>query len=633
MFTDSYFDRFNLPEDVLETLRKSRCLCFPETKDQLLEMCFGPTHTSRYDVSYSIPGKGIFKEAEVVRCKNGPVVNFMEDYMRRRDPDCMRIGDELPSDKPRFKDVYGYEFSKLRGETMDWLSEQQLIILPFKAGGRYYGYDSLMICPMNAAFFALSLANMQGFVSIFDIKKNYTPRAIIYVAPPFRQTHFDGKQVVVHNRSESLHEVFSYNLYPGPSAKKGVFSILLDIGENEGWITDHASAAMLETPYENEVVFMHEGASGGGKSEMLEEAHREEDGKILMGTHTVSGEKYYLSFGETCKIHPIADDMVLAHKDMQNESGRLVIADAEDGWFLRMDGDNYYGNSPAYERISIHPSEPLEFFNMDGTPGATCLIWEHALESNGKRCSNPRVIIPRDMIENIVPGNRPQEVNVRSFGVRMPPSTVMAPDYGVMGMVQFVPVSLAWLWRLISPRGFKNPSIADTGSGGGLKSEGVGSYWPFATGKKVTQANMLLRQMLACPNTLNILIPNQYIGAYHVGFMGEWITREYLARRNASVRLKHLVKSRCPLFGYSLEEMKIDGQYVRQTFLRPELQSKLGFEGYDAGAKILTDFFKEQLQEFLTDELDPLGRQIIELCLRDAPLEDYLELTPMRNIK
>ena len=633
MFTDSYFDRFVLPKDVTATLKKSRCLCYPETKEQLLEMCFGPTHSSRYDVSYSLPGKGIYKEAEVIRCKNGPVVNFMEDYMRRRDPDCMRIGDELPTDKPRFKDVYGYDFSKLKQETMDWLATQQLIILPFKAGGKHYGYDSLMICPMNAAFFALSLANMQGFVSIFDVQKNYKPRAIIYVAPPFRHTHFDGKQVVVHNRSESLHEVFSYNLYPGPSAKKGVFSILLDIGENEGWITNHASAATLESPYENEVVFMHEGASGGGKSEMLEEVHKEEDGKILMGTHTVSGEKYYLTFGETCKIHPIADDMVMAHKDTQNDSGRLVIADAEDGWFLRMDGDNYYGNSPTYERISIHPSEPLEFFNMDGTPGATCLIWEHVLESNGKRCTNPRVIIPRDMIENIVPGNQPQEVNVRSFGVRMPPSTVMAPNYGVMGMVQFVPVSIAWLWRLVSPRGFKNPSIADTNAGSGLKSEGVGSYWPFSTGKKVTQANMLLHQMLNSPKTLNILIPNQHIGAYHVGFMGEWITREYLARRGGTVRLKHLVKSRCPLFGYSLEEMKIDGQYVRQTFLRPELQSKLGFEGYDAGAKILTDFFKEQIKEFMTDDLDPLGRQIIELCLNDAPLEEYLALTPMKNIK
>lgn len=632
MFTDAYFNRFVLPADLSEALKKSRVLCYPETKEQLVEMCFGPTHSSRYDVSYSLPGKGICKEAEVVRCKNGPVVNFMEDYMRRRDPDCMRIGDDMPSDKPRFKEKYGYEFSKLRQETMDWLASQQLIILPFRSGGKYYGYDSLMICPMNAAFFALSLANMQGFVSIFDVPEKYTPRAIIYVAPPFRHTHFDGRQVVVHQRGENIHEVFSYNLYPGPSAKKGVFSILLDIGENEGWITNHASAAMLESPYENEVVFMHEGASGGGKSEMLEEVHREEDGKILMGTHTVSGEKYYINFGETCKIHPIADDMILAHKDMQNDSGHLVIADAEDGWFLRMDGDLYYGNNPTYERISIHPKEPLEFFNMDGTPGATCLIWEHVIESTGKPCTNPRAIIPREMIENIVPGDQPQEVNVRSFGVRMPPSTVMAPNYGVMGMVQFVPASIAWLWRLVSPRGFKNPSIADTNAGSGLKSEGVGSYWPFSTGKKVTQANMLLRQMLNAPKTLNVLIPNQYIGAYHVGFMGEWITREYLARRGGTVRFKHLVPARCPLFGYSLDEMKIDGQYVRQTFLRPELQSKLGFEGYDAGSKILTDFFKDQVREFLTDELDPLGRQIIELCLNDAPLEDYLAITPL-NIR
>jgi len=633
MYTDMYFDRFNLPKDLTEALKKCKYLCYPETKEQLLEMCYGPTHSSRYDVCYPIPGKGLCKEAEVVRCKNGPVANFMEDYMRRRDPDCMRIGDDLPTDKPRFKDVYGYDFKKLRKETMEWFSNQQVIMLPFHAGGKYYGYDSLMVCPVNAAFFALSLANMQGFVSIFDVQDGFTPRGIIYVAPPFRMTHFNGKQVVVHQRSENMHEVFAYNLYPGPSAKKGVFSMLIDIGESEGWVTNHASAAVLESPYENEVVFMHEGASGGGKSEMLEEVHKEEDGRLLLGEHIVSGEKYYMQIGETCKIRPIADDMILAHKDMQNDSGHLVIADAEDGWFLRMDGDNYYGNSPIYERLSIHPPEPLEFFNMDGTPGATCLIWEHVMESTGKPCTNPRVIMPREIIDGIVPGNCPQEVNVRSFGVRMPPSTETAPNYGVMGMVQFVPASIAWLWRLVSPRGFKNPSIADTNAGSGLKSEGVGSYWPFATGKKVTQANLLLKQMIDTPNTLNILIPNQYIGAYHIGFMGEWVTREYLARHNGTVRAHHLVPARCPLFGYSIDEMKLDGQYVRQTFLRPELQSKLGFEGYDAGAKILTDFFKDQIKQFLTDDLDPLGRQIIELCLNDAPLEEYLKITPMTVIK
>ena len=628
MFIDSFFNRFVLPEDLKEAVSKCRWRCYPETKDQLLELCYGPTHSSIYDVTYTIPGKGVVKEAEVVRCKNGPSVNFMEDYMRRRDPDCMRIGDDLPTDKPRFKDVYGYDFSKLRKETMEWIESQGIILLPFHAGGKYYGYDALMVCPTNAAFFALSLANMQGFVSIHDVPKDYTPRGIIYVAPPFRLTHFDGKQVVVHQRSNSLHEVFAYNLYPGPSAKKGVFSMLLDIGEHEGWVTNHASAAVLESPYENEVVFMHEGASGGGKSEMLEEVHKEENGQILLGTHTVTGEKYYLNLGETCKIKPIADDMVMANAKFQNDSGHLMIADAEDGWFLRMDGDNYYGNSPMYERISIHPEEPLEFFNMEGVPGATCLIWEHKIESTGKPCSNPRVIIPRDMIENIVPGNEPQEVNVRSFGVRMPPSTAEHPNYGVMGLVQFVPTSIAWLWRLVSPRGFKNPSIADT-AGSGMKAEGVGSYWPFSTGKKVTSANLLLNQMLNAPNTLNILIPNQHIGAYQIGFMGEWLTREYLARRGGTVRMKHLVPARNAIFGYSLDEMKIDGQYVRRTFLRPELQSKLGYEGYDIGAKILTDFMKEQVKQFLTDDLDPIGRQIIELCLNDAPLEDYLAITPM----
>jgi hypothetical protein len=111
--------------------------------------------------------------------------------------------------------------------------------------------------------------------------------------------------------------------------------------------------------------------------------------------------------------------------------------------------------------------------------------------------------------------------------------------------------------------------------------------------------------------------------------MGEWLSREYLARRDGKVRMRHLVPARNPIFGYSLDEMKIDGQYVRQTFLRPELQSKLGYEGYDAGAKILTDFMKEQVKEFDTEELDPIGHEIIQLLMNDAPIEEYLKITPL----
>ena len=164
-----------------------------------------------------------------------------------------------------------------------------------------------------------------------------------------------------------------------------------------------------------------------------------------------------------------------------------------------------------------------------------------------------------------------------------------------------------------------------------MVSEGVGSYWPFATGKMVRQANLLLAQILASTGTRYVLIPNQHIGAYQVSFMPQWISREYIARRgSAKFKPEHLVESRCPLLGYGLESMKVDGQYIRKAFLQPETQSELGIEGYDIGAKVLTDFFKQELAQYNTEDLDPLGRKIIEACMRDAPLSDYVDLIPMR---
>ena len=56
----------------------------------------------------------------------------------------------------------------------------------------------------------------------------------------------------------------------------------------------------------------------------------------------------------------------------------------------------------------------------------------------------------------------------------------------------------------------------------------------------------------------------------------------------------------------------------------------MGTAGYDKGAAILTEFFKQEISKFNVPELSPLGRQIIECCLNDATLEDYLGLIPMR---
>ena len=76
--------------------------------------------------------------------------------------------------------------------------------------------------------------------------------------------------------------------------------------------------------------------------------------------------------------------------------------------------------------------------------------------------------------------------------------------------------------------------------------------------------------------------------------------------------------------------MKVDGQFIRKAFLQPETQKEVGLEGYDKGAKILTDFFKKELSKYNVPELNPICRKIIECCLNDAPLEDYLDIIPMR---
>jgi hypothetical protein len=618
--------KFILADEVKNILMGSKKVLFPKTRTELIELALGNSTSDSYEVAYDVTGKGMVVEADVTRCKNGVAINYMEDYMRRRDPDSLVIGDDLDTDKPRYKDLYNKEFEPLRKETFEWLTNQELIALPFKAGGYQYGYDALLIAPRNAAFFACGLADLQGFLSIDEIGDEFNPKAIVYLAPPFRHTHFDGKQIVVHNRLAEVHEVFSYNLYPGPSAKKGIYGVLLNIGEREDWVTAHASTVKVITPYDNEIVIMHEGASGGGKSEMIEPAHRAADGRLILGENLATGEKYYLDLSESCELRPVTDDMALCHPKMQNDSKKLVVSDAENGWFLRLDHVTSYGTSPQYEKIFTQPSEPLVFFNIQAVPKATCLVWEHTLDSDGTPCPNPRAILPRRLVPDIVMD--PVEVDVRSFGVRTPPCTKENPSYGILGMMHILPPALAWLWRLVAPRGYNNPSIV---GGKGMISEGVGSYWPFATGKMVKQANLLLDQIIRSSSTRYVLIPNQHIGVYKVSFNPQWVAREYIARRgSAKFKQEHLKEARCNLLGYGLESLKVDGQYIRRAFLQPERQQEVGLEGYDKGAQILTEFFKREATKFNTEELNPLGKQIIECLLRDAPLQDYIDLIPMR---
>ena len=98
--------------------------------------------------------------------------------------------------------------------------------------------------------------------------------------------------------------------------------------------------------------------------------------------------------------------------------------------------------------------------------------------------------------------------------------------------------------------------------------------------------------------------------------------------RGGKINADRLVAARCPLFGYDIDRLRLEGQYISAGLLHPYMQPELGTEGYDAGAKQLTDFFKKELGQYLEMELDLRGREIIELCMADAPVEEYLRLSP-----
>jgi hypothetical protein len=621
---------YKLPEAAERVLSRAPSVIVPESLDDVRALAVRDADSQGWhEVSYDVPGKGRVVEARVCRVKNGVAANYIEPYMRRRDPDCMVIGDADPTDKPTYEARFGGSFDSLREESLDWLSNQPLAMFPFRAGVTGKGTDAIVIAPDNAGFFALGLALLQGMLVPNEVPEDFAPKAVIYVMPPYRHTHFEGKQVVVHNRLKGMHELFSYNLYPGPSAKKGIYGVLLNLGEQEKWITMHCSTVEVVTPYDSRIVISHEGASGGGKSEMLEQVHRQSDGSLLLGKNTQTGDKRALSLPQTCSLRPVTDDMALCHPSLDRGTGKLGLVDAEDAWFLRINHIDRYGIDPHLESLTVHPPEDLLFLNIDAQPNSTALIWEHIEDEPGSPCPNPRVVVPRRAIPDVVEGAL--EVDIRSFGVRCPPCSAEHPSYGIIGMFHVLPPALAWLWRLVAPRGHANPSIVDSE---GMSSEGVGSYWPFATGRRVDQANLILDQIVATPEVDYILVPNQHIGAWEVSFMPQWITREYLARRNgAKFTNKQVQPSRCPLLGWSPDSIMVEARQIGSWFFQVEKQPEVGLDAYDAGARILREFFLKELAQFDSPDLRPLGHEIIQCCVDGGTAADYDALLGKGTLK
>ncbi len=131
----SAWSTLHLPADAARVLRNAPEVHFAQTAEELVELAVrdaGPDGVHR--VSYTLPDGREIVEAEVGRVRNGIAANYLEPYMRRRDPDCMVIGDEGPTNKPTYHQRFGEPFDDLRAQTFEWLETQPLAVFAFTAG-------------------------------------------------------------------------------------------------------------------------------------------------------------------------------------------------------------------------------------------------------------------------------------------------------------------------------------------------------------------------------------------------------------------------------------------------------------------------------------------------------------------
>ena len=97
-----------LPAEIIDLLTHAKSCKVFNTVQELVDAATGGPDNRVFEVAYDVPGKGRITEAVIHKVTNGISANFIEPYMRRRDPNTMLIADAMPNDKQLFKNKMGY---------------------------------------------------------------------------------------------------------------------------------------------------------------------------------------------------------------------------------------------------------------------------------------------------------------------------------------------------------------------------------------------------------------------------------------------------------------------------------------------------------------------------------------------
>jgi hypothetical protein len=72
----------------------------------------------------------------------------------------------------------------------------------------------------------------------------------------------------------------------------------------------------------------------------------------------------------------------------------------------------------------------------------------------------------------------------------------------------------------------------------------------------------------------------------------------------------------------------VEGQQIPRWMFHVDLQREIQAETYDRGAAQFQGFAVRELEQYLVDGLDPLGRRIIDCAVGGGSVEDFDNLLP-----
>ena len=124
------FNLFNVPIELRDVLDSCPGYSVATTVDELIKLATRDADATGWqEIAFDVPGKGWIVEARACKVTNGIAANYLEAYMRRRDPDCMVIGDTMPTNKPTYLDRYKTDFADVRQQTFAWLKMHRLSLI------------------------------------------------------------------------------------------------------------------------------------------------------------------------------------------------------------------------------------------------------------------------------------------------------------------------------------------------------------------------------------------------------------------------------------------------------------------------------------------------------------------------